>query len=262
MQVRRRRVLVTGASSGIGAATAIRLAREGALVALTGRDAERLESVASECRDLGVPAWAGAADLAERGAATALAARAESAFGPLDAVVSCAGIPLRRGLDRLALDDVERALRVNFLAVAELLLALLPALRERSESAVVVVGSSGGRVGTPGQAAYSASKFALTGFLEVVATELAGSAVSVRLVQPGPIDTPLWDAPGNDAPLHTGERWPPELVAEAVVQALGARGGFETFVPPDVGEVVARSVADVDASLTERAAWYGSRARP
>ncbi|MGD0882180.1 MAG: SDR family oxidoreductase [Acidimicrobiales bacterium] len=236
--------LVTGASSGIGAATARLLASTGTTVALVARRADRLEQVAADCR-VGAPAsrwWS--ADLSDPDSAAAVGLTVWDELGPLDVVVNNAGIPLRRPADRLTLAEVERAMAVNFLSPVALTLALLPRLLARGSGTIVNVSSLGGRLGITHEAAYCASKFALAGWSESLAADLVGTGVDVRLVLPGAIDTEIWDQPDNDPPDYAGPLAPPEEVAAGIVACLTSPR-FEHYVP-DMSAVVEMKTKDFD----------------
>ena len=248
-------VLVTGASSGIGAATARRFASDGATVALVARRADRLEEVAADCRTTAPDSRWWAADLADPGAAADLAVTVWEELGPLDVIVNNAGIPLRRPADRLVLADVERAMAVNFLSPVAMTLALLPRLLERGSGTVVNVSSLGGRLGITHEAAYCASKFALAGWSESLAADLVGTGVDIRLVLPGPIDTEIWDQPGNDPADYTGPLAPAEDVAEAIVACV-AGPGFEHYVP-DLRAVVEMKTRDFDGFVAAMRSMAG-----
>lgn len=256
-------VLLTGASAGIGAATARELAGRGARLALVARRRELLDEVAADCRRLGSPeSVVLPADLADLAAAAKVAEDAWAALGGLDAVVNNAGIPKRRRVLLLTAAEVEEVMRVNYLSPVRIMLALLPRMCERGHGVIVNVGSLAGRLGSPQEAAYSASKFALSGFTETAAVDLAGSGVELRLVQPGPIDTPIWgDVAGNDPPIYTGPMFPARDVALAVVAAL-TEPGFERFVPPDLGPVVAFKAQDIDTFLSGAAAFAAHQPLP
>ena len=240
-------VLVTGASSGIGAATARRFAAQGTTVALVARRAERLEEVASDCR-VGAPDsrwWS--ADLSDPEAAAALALGIWDELGPLDVVVNNAAIPLRRAAQRLTLAEVERAMTVNYLSPVAITLALLPRFLERGSGTIVNVSSMGGRLGITHEAAYCGSKFALAGWSEALATDLLGTGVDVRLVLPGAIDTEIWDQPDNDPPDYAGPLAPPEEVAEGIVACIGSPK-FEHYIP-DMRAVVEMKTKDFDGFM-------------
>jgi short-subunit dehydrogenase len=247
------RVLVTGASSGIGAATAIALAERGATVGLVARRADRLDAVLERCREHTPGSHRWAVDLADLDAVTGLADEAWTAFGGLDALVNNAGIPKRRPATALTLDEVAQVLHINVLSPVQLTLALLDRFVAAGRGVVVNVSSVAGRIGVPTEAAYCASKFALSGWSEALAIDLAGTGVEVRLVLPGAIETEIWDQPDNDAPLYDGPKEPPETVADAIVAAIeGDR--FEIYVP-DMKAIVEFKTSDADSYLAGAAAF-------
>ena len=236
--------LVTGASSGIGAATARLFAARGTTVALVARRADRLEEVAADCR-AGAPRsrwWS--ADLSDPTSAAELAVTVWDELGPIDVIVNNAGIPLRRPAERLTLAEVQRAMTVNYLSPVALTLALLPRLLERGSGTIVNVSSLGGRLGIRHEAAYCASKFALAGWSESLAADLVGTGVNVRLVLPGAIDTEIWDQPGNDPADYSGPLVPPEDVAAGIVDCVDSPH-FEHYLP-DMSAVVEMKTKDFD----------------
>jgi short-subunit dehydrogenase len=247
------RVLVTGASSGIGAATAVALAERGATVGLVARRADRLDAVLERCRAHAPRSQRWAVDLSDLDAVTRLADEAWDAFGGLDVLVNNAGIPKRRPAPALTIDEVTQVLHVNVLSPVQLTLALLDRFIAAGRGVVVNVGSLAGRVGVPTEAAYCASKFALSGWSEALAVDLAGTGVDVRLIVPGAIETEIWDQPGNDPPVYDGPLEPVESVADAIVAAIeGDR--FETYVP-DLKAIVELKTSDADAYLEGAAAF-------
>lgn len=248
MQVSGAKVLVTGASSGIGAATARLMARMGATVGLVGRRAELMQSVLDECQKDSPASRMWVADLGDLDLAERLVDEAWAAFGGLDVLVNNAAIPKRRAVTELTPDEVEQTMRVNFLSPARMTLRLLPRMLQGSGGVIVNVASMGGRLGVPHEAAYSASKFALTGWSEVMAIDLHGTNVGIRLIQPGPIDTDIWDRPGEDDAMFDVPKVPPDVVAEGIVAAIEGPG-FEHYLP-DLKEIVTGKDADIDAYIT------------
>jgi NAD(P)-dependent dehydrogenase (short-subunit alcohol dehydrogenase family) len=247
-----RKVLVTGASSGIGAAAAVLFAQAGATVGLVARRADRLDEVLAQCREHAPDSQRWVADLSDLATAAQVADDAWSALGGLDAVVNNAAIPKRRKAADLTIDEIEHVLRTNFLSPTQITLRLLPRFTEAGHGVIVNVSSLAGRVGVPKEPAYSASKFALCGWTECLAIELAGSGVEARLILPGAIDTEIWDLPDNDPPDYDGEKEPPETVAQAIVDAvvggLAGEGPFERYVP-DLKPIVEFKTSDADAYL-------------
>jgi NAD(P)-dependent dehydrogenase (short-subunit alcohol dehydrogenase family) len=173
------RILVTGASSGIGAALAPMLAARGATVGIAARRTERLAEVLDACRAASDQEGHGdggthrmwTVDLSQPAAAR-LAGEAWDALGHLDAVVNNAARPMRRPVQHLSTDVVEDVMRTNFFSPVALSLAVLPRMLERDRGMIVNVGSLAGRVGSPREAAYAASKYALHGWSEVMAVDL------------------------------------------------------------------------------------------
>jgi len=230
MQVDGANVLVTGASSGIGAALAPMLAERGATVAIVARRADRLAVVLERCQQHAPASRSYTADLGDTDAAEALALQAWDDMGGLDVLVNNAAIPKRRLVQALTLDEVRETMRVNFESPVRMTLAVLPRMLERDRGVVVNVGSFGGRVGIPGEAAYCSSKFALSGWSESMAVDLWHTGVEVRLILPGAIATEIWDQPGNDDPLYQGDLEPAEDVAAGIVAAIEG-DAFEHYLP-------------------------------
>lgn len=240
-------VLLTGASSGIGAALAPMLAAKGATVAITGRRADKLDEVLASCRSHVGGCEAFVVDLGDRSAVEALPARVEAAVGPIDVLVNNAGTPKRRAVQEIAFDAVASTMAVNFEAPVLLTLALLPGMLERDSGCIVNVSSFGGRAGIPAEAAYCASKFALCGWTEALALDLWHTGVDVRLVIPGAIDTDIWDRPDNDPAHYQGELEPPTTVADAIVAAIEGEA-FEVYAP-DLRPIAEFKTSSIDDYL-------------
>ncbi|MBI2697350.1 SDR family NAD(P)-dependent oxidoreductase [Mycobacterium nebraskense] len=241
------RVLITGASSGLGAALARQLAGRWAVVGLVARRRDRLEEVLADCRRTSPGSAMWVADLADTAALGDLAARAWDALGGIDVLINNAAVPKRRPVTALAPDEVEDVMRVNFFAPMRLTLALLPRMLARRSGLIVNVSSVGGRLGIIHESAYCASKFALCGWSEAMAVDLHGSGVSVKLIEPGPVDTEIWDQPGSEEPLYRGPKVAAEVVADGIIAALDG-DGFEHYVP-DLKAVVDAKNADLDAFI-------------
>ncbi|MER3453267.1 MAG: short-chain dehydrogenase, partial [Acidimicrobiia bacterium] len=200
------------------------------------------------------------ADLADLDTARRVAFEAWEALGHLDVLVLNAGVPMRRHTTRLTVADIEHVMRVNFFAPAVMTLALLPRMIERGSGVVVNVSSVAGRLGNANEAAYCASKFALCGWAEATAVDLWDTGVKVRLVIPGPIDTEIWDLPGQEPPLYDGPKVPPEEVAAGILAAIGS-DRFEHYVP-DLKAVVDAKQADIDPFLAGMAQMLHATRRP
>ncbi|TAM63125.1 SDR family NAD(P)-dependent oxidoreductase [Mycobacterium sp.] len=242
-----KRVLITGASSGLGAALARRLAAGGAVVGLIARRSDRLAEVLADCRRASPGSAMWVADLADTPALYDLAVTAWDGLGGIDVLINNAAVPKRRPVTALDPDDVEDVMRVNFFAPMRLTLALLPRMRARGSGMIVNVSSVGGRLGIIHESAYCASKFALCGWSEAMAVDLHGAPISVKLIEPGPVDTEIWDQPGSEAPLYRGPKAAADEVADGIVAALGGEH-FEHYLP-DLKSVVDAKNADLDAFI-------------
>ena len=241
-------VLVTGASSGIGAATAEHLAELGATVGLVARRADRLAEVLERCR-AHVPSCAAfVADLADLEGAEAVARDAWEAFGGLDVLVNNAAMPMRRAATDLSAADVAAVMDLNFHSPVRMTLAVLDRMVARGSGVVVNVSSTGGRLGILHEAAYCAAKFALCGWSESLALDLWDTGVDVRLIVPGPFATEIWDAPDNEPAAYDGPLEEPIVAARAIADAIEG-DAFETYTPGDMRGVVEFKTTAIDAFL-------------
>lgn len=209
-----RTAIVTGASRGIGAAIARRLAASGARVALVARSAEPLRALAHE---IGAGAVAVVADVSHPDAVVdALAALGVEAP---DILVNNAGAFFVTPAHDTSVEAFRDTLELNLTAPFAFVRAVMPAMRRRGAGHVVTIGSIADRVAFPGNAAYAASKFGLRAMHEVLRAELKGTGVRASLVSPGPVDTPLWDAVDPGARVgHTPRQ--DMLAAHAVADAV------------------------------------------
>ena len=179
-----RRIILTGASEGIGRALALELAGRGARVALAARDRERLETLAQECRGRGGEALAIPTDVTNEQDLEWLVTETVKTFGGLDAVVHNAGITMWSRFDALKdLSIFERLMEVNYLAPVRLTALTLPHLKQ-SRGLIVAIASLAGLTGVPERSGYAASKHAMVGFFDSLRIELAGSGVDVSVIAP------------------------------------------------------------------------------
>jgi short-subunit dehydrogenase len=221
--------VVTGASSGIGEATARRLARDPTLgIVLVARREDRLRTLADE---IGPRASYLAVDLTDEDAPERVREHVAERGGRLTLLVNNAGASWRGTFADKGWENVKRTMELNFDAVVRLTEALLPLLRESAPSAIVNVASTAGRVARPGAAAYSASKFALVGWTDGLHAEEKPNGVHVGMVLPGFIQTEGF--PAEELRAKSTTRWlvsSPEKVAEAIVET-GPGGRAERYVP-------------------------------
>ena len=257
-------VLVTGASSGIGEATARELVRRGAKVVLCARRTELLETRAASRRDAGGSAIAVACDVTRDGDPEAAVARAVAEWGRLDAVLANAGFAVAGRLEALSLDDYRRQLETNLFGTIRTLKAALPELK-RTRGRIGVVASVNGFIGTPATSAYCASKFALRGLCDSIRPELRPWGVSVTCISPGFVASEI-RAKDNAEVVHRDaeDPVPSWLVASSasaareVVRALSRRkreqvvtfhGKVFVFLERHVPWLVARLTSLVDADV-------------
>jgi NADP-dependent 3-hydroxy acid dehydrogenase YdfG len=184
-------VIVTGASSGIGRALALRLGAEGYHVGLIARRRDKLEAVAATIAAAGGSAVAAVADVADRPALHAAIAEIETRLGPADVMVANAGFGAPTRLDPLNIHDVEQTIRVNVLGVIYSIEAVLPGMIARKRGHLLAVSSLGAFKGLPGESAYCASKAAVNAYMEGLRIALRSKGVVVTTVCPGFVETPM-----------------------------------------------------------------------
>jgi short-subunit dehydrogenase len=222
-QITNRRALVTGASSGIGRALAIELAKHGADLVLFARREERLADVAAEVSKLGRRAITIDGDVTNPADRTRALTAARDQLGGLDILVNNAGVAAHGRFADADPNRVRPIMEVNFFAPVELIREAIPILREGTQPIVVNVGSILGRRGSPHKSEYSASKFALHGFSEAVRPELAQLGIDVLVVAAGPTETEHFDVLlEGSAKLPWGDppRQPADRVAQTIVRAI------------------------------------------
>jgi NADP-dependent 3-hydroxy acid dehydrogenase YdfG len=208
MNLAERCAVVTGASSGIGAATAKSLAREGCSVALVARRAERLESLADEIdsETLVVPT-----DVTDEDEVTAMAEEVSSFFDGIDLLVNNAGVARGGPVAETELTELRKSIRVNLEGVMNVTHALLPSILESELGDLITVSSLSARYPQEGGSTYTASKFGVNGFMRSLRKELSDEPVRVSILMPGPVITEL-----NDWEHWEGRAMDPEDVAETI----------------------------------------------
>jgi NAD(P)-dependent dehydrogenase (short-subunit alcohol dehydrogenase family) len=253
-----RRALVTGASSGIGADLARGFAAAGATVGICARREDRLAEVLRECRHHAPESRSWTVDLARLDDVEAFARRADDELGGIDILVNNAGIPKRRHVRDLSIHEVDSVMAINYLSPVRLTLALLPRFLERDPVDIVNISSVAARLGPPREAAYSATKAAITAFSESMAIDLWDTGVHLHVVNPGIIDTELFHLPDNETSLADLEALPASEVTNAVIDAIGS-GAFEVYVPSWFADITAGKFQDTAAFMAGSAAWTAER---
>lgn len=208
--------VVTGASRGIGLATATMLARGGARVVLVARGVAALETAA---RTLGPNVSSVPCDVADRGAVERAIAAIQASHGTPRILVNNAGVFRIAPVEHTTSDDFATALQVNLVAPFLFVRAFLTTMKAERRGHVVTIGSIADRSIFPGNSAYAASKFGARAMHEVLRAELRGTGVRATLVSPGPVDTQLWDEidPDNQPGFTPRSAMlAPDAVAQAV----------------------------------------------
>ena len=229
-------VLVTGASSGIGAAVAREFATRGARLALVARSADRLAGVVSECEERGGDARAFVCDVTDDRAVEAMADAVRQWAGTPDVVLNNAGAFVPGGVLETTVDGFRQQLEVNAVSAFAVTRAFLGGMLERGSGRVLMMGSVASVRGYPGGAAYGAAKHAMLGLARALREEAKGTGVSVTTLLPGAVRTGSWD--GTDLP---DERFmPPQDVARLAVEVASLSGRTvveEILLRPDAGDI-------------------------
>ncbi len=266
------RVVVTGASEGIGRALAELYASQGARLVLAARRLEALNEACAACNVHGARALPVAADVSRPESCKTLIDTAVATLGGIDVLINNAGISMQDRFEEIASFEVfERMLAVNYLGAVYCSFYGLPHLR-RSRGSLVAVSSLQGKLGFPGSTAYAGSKHALQGFMDSLRLELAGSGVHVLVVSPGPVATAIHSRyVGADGRLKVGAHggatagMPAERCASQIVRAIERRkrelvmtaGGklavmLRPFFPGFVDRQLAKAVRDFYAALDRK----------
>jgi short-subunit dehydrogenase len=224
---------LTGASSGIGAAIAQEAARRGARLALHGSDPKRLQEVAAAVQAAGAAAYTYSADLSDHESIAKLAANFQRELGTPDVLVNNAGAGCWEFLEQTAWEEVDRSIRVPYLAAAWLTQAFLPGMLARRTGHIVNVSSIGGFLAWPGATSYLAARWAMRGLHEALQADLDGTGVGETLLATGTVRTEYF-ARNEVTPPNPSKLVPLLSPAEVAVAALNAveRGRSLVILPP------------------------------
>jgi NAD(P)-dependent dehydrogenase (short-subunit alcohol dehydrogenase family) len=243
--------LVTGASSGIGRATALALARDGADVALVALPGPELTAAAAACEERGVAALPIDADVADTPAVEDAFARAEERLGPVDAVLSCAGTSSVAPLTETGDEEWARLLRTNLTGSFVVARAAARRMIPRGRGAIVTVGSELALMGQAGYVAYTATKGGIVAMTRALAAELAPFGIRANAVCPGTVDTPLLAAEFDAAPDPDAERErTTRTIAAGRIAAAEEIAAVAVFLASDESSYVTGSHFVVDGGRT------------
>jgi short-subunit dehydrogenase len=217
-------IAITGASAGIGRATALRMARDGAAVAICARRADRLNTVAAEIVAAGGQALAMPADVTRAEDMDAFVARTVERFGRLDVMMCNAGFGIAGAIDDIAPDQMQRLMDINYTGTYHATRAALPLFRRQRSGHVIVISSIVGKRGVPFMGAYSATKFAQVGLAECLRSELRGTGIHVSVVYPVSTESEFFEVmsreTGTTVTRAAGPRQRVEQVADAIAKAI------------------------------------------
>jgi short-subunit dehydrogenase len=216
-------IAITGASAGIGRATAVRLARDGAAIVACARRADRLESLAADITAAGGQALTLVADVTREADMTRLVAAALERFGRLDVMMCNAGFGIYGTIETISPAQMQQLFDVNYMGTYLAARAAMPVFRRQNRGHVVVISSIVGKRGVPYMGAYAATKFAQAGLAECLRAEVSGSPIHVSVVFPISTETEFFDVMTRESGAVTramGPRQSPAAVADAIARAI------------------------------------------
>ncbi|MEA5512509.1 SDR family oxidoreductase [Nodularia sp. UHCC 0506] len=217
MSLDQRRALITGASSGIGKATALAFAKAGIDVALVSRSLDKLETVAEAARHTGVTAKAYVVDLANVTQVKTKIQAIALDFGGIDILVNNAGIAYTGNLNETPLEDWQQVINLNLTSVFECSMAILPGMRQTKQGMIINVASVAAKQAFPGWGAYCVSKAGLLALTQTLAQEERANGIRVTAICPGSVNTELWDTETVHADFDRSKMLTPEVVAQSIL---------------------------------------------
>ncbi|OCQ99141.1 short-chain dehydrogenase [Nostoc sp. MBR 210] len=216
----KQRALITGASSGIGKATALAFAKAGIDVALVSRSLDKLETVATAAKQTGVEAKAYTLDLAELPQVAAKIAAIAQDFGNIDILVNNAGIGYTGNLSDTSLEDWQNVININLTSVFECIKGILPRMRDRSTGTIINVASIAAKQTFAGWGAYCVSKAGLLALSQTLAQEERAHGIRVTVICPGSVNTEIWDTDTVHANFDRSKMLTPEIVAQSILHTV------------------------------------------
>jgi short-subunit dehydrogenase len=215
--------IVTGASSGIGRATALEIAKAGGNLVLAARRKDLLENLAVEIKKIGRVALVEPVDITKQKDVDRLIANTLAHFGRVDILVANAGVYYRSPISELSIALMEKSMAVNFYGGFYTILSVIPHMRKQNSGHIVLVSTMDTKLGLPGDAPYAVSKAALSVFVDILSQELHGTGVSTTIIMPGRVDTPFIE----DLKLpKISNIISPQTVARVIINAIIKRKRF------------------------------------
>ncbi|QXE24396.1 short-chain dehydrogenase/reductase SDR [Richelia sinica FACHB-800] len=216
----KRRALITGASTGIGKATALAFAKAGIDVALVSRSQEKLEQVAAAATAAGVTAKAFSVDLADVSQVQTKIQAIAQEFGDIDILINNAGIGYTGNLSETPLQDWQQVINLNLTSVFQCTMAILPTMRQRGQGTIINIASIAAKQAFPGWGAYCVSKFGLLAFSQTLAQEERGNGIRVTALCPGSVNTEIWDTETVHVNFDRSKMLTPEIVAQTILHTV------------------------------------------
>ena len=234
MSLRGKVVVITGASSGIGAASALEFAKKGASIALVARTRKKLETLQSSLEKLSIKTLVCECDVSQKSQVQKMSNEVIEKFGTIDVLVNNAGFAIYGQVADLSIEQIESQMATNYFGMVYCTKQFLPKMLENNSGHIVNVASVAASFGLPGIASYCASKFAMLGFSEGLQHELRGTKVGVTVVSPIMVRTNFFDHPSFETmPKYSPTSLSAQTVAKAVVSAATSKR-LEIIVPPIV----------------------------
>jgi short-subunit dehydrogenase len=222
-------VIVTGASSGIGRDTALAFARKGAKVVVVARREALLQSLVAECERHAPGASYFAGDLGHRAFAERVVDETGARHQRIDILVNNAAISKHKQIYHTSADEADHVMRVNFMSCVWTSFAAIPYMLRQGGGTIINISSFAAKVSPPRESLYAASKAAMNSFTEGLWHDLAGSNIHAAVINPGAIDTEIWEK--EDEPIASpGKKYPPSVVVAAIFEAIEKRR-FEITAP-------------------------------
>ena len=224
-------VLITGASSGIGQASALQFAKQGANIVLVARNKEKLDKVAQNLKKFQVSVFVSQCDVSNKDQVEIMSKQVLEKFGSVDILVNNAGFAIYGSVSKLSIEEIESQMKTNYFGMIYCVKNFLPNMIKKNSGHIVNVASVAASFGLPGIASYCASKFAMLGFSEGLKHELKGTGVGITVVSPIMVRTNFFDHPSFEKmPKYSPTSISAETVAKAVIKAANS-SRLEIIVP-------------------------------
>lgn len=271
MSIKETIVIITGASSGIGRATALALAKQGAIPVAVARREPLLKALVEECRQYSPRASYIVADLGIKMEAENIIHETIKRYGRLDTLINNAAVPMHKLIYRISAQEAEDVIRINFYSCLWSTFAAIPYLLKQGGGTIVNVSSFVTKVIPTHETIYAASKYAMNGFTKGLWTDLEGSGIHCVLLHPGAIATEIWEKL-DEPEAYNGKKHAPEVVAHDIIDAIKHKR-FEVVSPRSdfklkmarvmsalIPSVVRQGVSNMDPVKPEHLQWAKARA--